>query len=184
MSEKLLCPTCGLHFDDEFLDTLKPECGMWRAFNGTKLSDEDKKKVWDWWFSAPGNELAYKYNLHLQIVFAPFKTVIAGGEHGNEFATSVGEKRWKKMSELEQREYQRRYNKWIMNLQSGAGVWVHLAEEFARIDRVNQIGKLVSKLFTPKKKKKWRIVHEPTDVEKKRKRKQEAELRTHIRGAK
>jgi hypothetical protein len=182
MSEKIICPTCGLHFDDEFEETLKPECKLWYALNGDKLEVEDKKKVWDWWFSTPGNYLAHKYNLFLTVSLGRFQNVEAGGEHGNQFAESVGMKRWKKMSEKEQREYQRRYQKWVQNLVNGpGGVWVHLANEFAKIDRITQLvnkvlpksAKRDSSKITPypvKSKKKTMSYEQYMDEQKKKKR--------------
>ncbi len=147
MSEKLICPTCGLHFDDEFEDTLKPECKLWYSYNADKLTPEDKKKVWDWWFSAPGNYLAHKYELLLAVSLQPFQRMEATEGHGNQFAESVGEKRWKKMSEKEQREYQRRYHKWVQSvMRQPGGVWVYLAAEFSRVDRITQfVNKLLPK---------------------------------------
>ena len=136
MSEKWSCPTCGLHFEDEFEDTLKPECALWKVYNAETLETEDKKKVWDWWFSAPGNYLASKYNLYLMIQFAGFKPVVKGGEHGNQFAENV--RGWEKMNDAQQRDFQREWQKWCIELQRVDGVWTHLVQEFARIYRLRK----------------------------------------------
>jgi len=55
---KTACQTCVIHFVDEFEKTLIPPCNYWGQTGMSTLPTEAKKKVWDWLFSAPADELS------------------------------------------------------------------------------------------------------------------------------
>lgn len=88
---KTSCPTHGVHFKDEFEQTLLPDCGYWKNCNGMGLSREAKMKVWDWLFSMPGDEVVgEKYLMQVSMSFQPFigevefKNLIPGYENMTE----------------------------------------------------------------------------------------------------
>lgn len=56
---KIHCRSCGCHFDDDFEETLQPECNMWRerGFH-PEMSVEHKRAIWDSYFGVPVDEIA------------------------------------------------------------------------------------------------------------------------------
>jgi hypothetical protein len=64
---KAFCKTCTLHFVDEFEVTMKPPCNYWGDLGLTNLQSDLKKKVWDWLFLMPTDEISILANLSLGI---------------------------------------------------------------------------------------------------------------------
>jgi len=56
---KMQCRSCGCHFDDDFEETLQPECTMWvdRGFS-PDMSTEHKRALFNAFFSVPVDEIA------------------------------------------------------------------------------------------------------------------------------
>lgn len=65
---KIHCRTCGCHFDDDFEETLSPECKLWehRGFH-SDMSVEHKRALWDAYFSVPVDEIADETGVITQI---------------------------------------------------------------------------------------------------------------------
>lgn len=62
---KIVCRVCVVHFADEFEDTLKAPCNFWGDIGLSNISNEDKKKFWDWSLTTIADEFFVKYNLRL-----------------------------------------------------------------------------------------------------------------------
>ena len=60
---KTYCKTCTIHFIDEFEKTLETPCNYWGDIGMTNIPVDVKKKLWDWIFSLPADELPMKYKI-------------------------------------------------------------------------------------------------------------------------
>lgn len=86
---KIPCRVDSLHFKNEFEDTLKSPCNLWGDLGLSNISIESKKKFWDWFFSAPMDEIAIEDKIGMSIEFssAPilpeteFKNIYPGYEN-------------------------------------------------------------------------------------------------------
>jgi hypothetical protein len=94
---KFQCSQCGIHFPEEFENTLK--CTFWDEHGFPKAPVEAKKQVWDWLCSFPYDEFAIKYGVGLQLNWAgaPFIE--------NQF--QKGLPNYSKLTEKEQRQLQK-----------------------------------------------------------------------------
>lgn len=101
---KFYCQSCGVHFPKEFEKTLKPPCNFWGQMGMSNLPKEYKKKVWDWVFSLPVDEIALKFKIGIGISLS---SQPVSGE--NDFIKMIPG--YEKMSEKEQQEAQRKYFK-------------------------------------------------------------------------
>lgn len=64
----ITCPSCGIHFPNEFKSTLKPDCTYWVDFKMGDLPNKARRQVWKWLFSCPiltdyGFTLSFEYNV-------------------------------------------------------------------------------------------------------------------------
>lgn len=59
---KIGCSQCGCHFRQEFEKTLKPPCNMWGDKGFTNLPVKYKKKLWDWVFKMPSDEISILFD--------------------------------------------------------------------------------------------------------------------------
>lgn len=83
---KIYDKSCGIHFKDEFDVTLTPPCNFWGEVGMSSLQEDLKKKVWNWLFTMPTDEISIKANLsmHISIGASPiaqedkFENVIPG----------------------------------------------------------------------------------------------------------
>lgn len=64
---KTFCVACDIHFIDEFEKTLLPPCNYWGDMGMSNLDVELKKKVWDWLFSLPADEIGIKASLGIGV---------------------------------------------------------------------------------------------------------------------
>ena len=63
---KVQC-TCGPHFMDDFNDTNKSPCNFWGNMGMTNVDISFRRKVWDWLFAMPADEIAIRYNINLSV---------------------------------------------------------------------------------------------------------------------
>lgn len=101
---KILCPTCGCHFPEEFDETLKVTCNFWGQRGASNMPIEWKKKIWDWQFSFDFDELAGATGIQLISIWE-LKPV----EVQNTFAAQVDG--WDKMTDQERRAYEKKHFK-------------------------------------------------------------------------
>ena len=79
---KVMCPTHGAHFPDDF----RPRCPIWELWGLKKLTTEDKRKVWDWVFALDIDAIAIKYNIDFQ---NSFHGVLIKNKFSNWFVDNV-----------------------------------------------------------------------------------------------
>ncbi len=105
---KASCQSCGAHFPEEFKKTLN--CLFWEQRGLQLLSEEDKKKVWDWFFGFPFDEFAErtKIALEVEIKGVPY--------YGNFFEKNLSF--YDSLSDKERRELQKDWLKFISKLES------------------------------------------------------------------
>lgn len=106
---KIFCQTDGIHFKDEFKDTLKPPCNFWGDIGMTNLPVKTKYIIWDWMFSLPADEIGLKFNVGISF---SVKGIAIAEE--SRFENIVPD--YKKLSEKEQKEFQRQYFKGKIDL--------------------------------------------------------------------
>lgn len=83
---KILCPTHGVHFPEDF----RPRCPVWQLWGLNSLKKENKRKVWDWMFALDIDAIAIEEKVAIdnQIRGIPIK-------EANWFAENVpGYKQW------------------------------------------------------------------------------------------
>lgn len=66
---KIPCRTCGIHFPKDFEETFKPICNFWGDSGMTNIDVELKKKIWDWIFQLPSDEIWLKTGLGIWLTF-------------------------------------------------------------------------------------------------------------------
>lgn len=106
---KQICLSCGCHFPEEFLDTLKPGCTYWKMRNCESLPTEDKRLIWDWQFSIDWDHFLTAYGMAASMSFTMYR-------HNPKhlFINQVPER--KEMSDTQRRDYEKRYFRY-QNLQ-------------------------------------------------------------------
>lgn len=62
---KMACKTDGIHFPKDFKITLKPPCNFWGDMGLSNLPINYKKKLWDWMFAMPADEIGIKFKIGL-----------------------------------------------------------------------------------------------------------------------
>jgi hypothetical protein len=108
---KMHCRTCGCHFDDDFEETLKPECGMWRERGfSDDMSEEHKRAIFDAFFSVPVDEIADATGVVTDIQIKAFPGM---NYSGNQFEEMVPGYLY--MTDRERRDFQKRYFKFYYN---------------------------------------------------------------------
>lgn len=101
---KVYCNTCILHFPHEFQKTLKPPCNYWGQSGMATLPTKLKRKVWNWLFSMPSDEIAVACGIGLwfEIGAAPiveerkFENLIPGYTNLTEEQRQQAQKEWYK----------------------------------------------------------------------------------------
>lgn len=66
---KTFCKVCTIHFQDEFEETLKPPCNYWGDNGMSNMPAYYKKKIWDWLFSLPADEIGEKCNIGISVTY-------------------------------------------------------------------------------------------------------------------
>lgn len=61
------CNVCSIHFVDEFEKTLVSPCNYWGDMGMSNLTVDLKKKVWDWLFAMPADEVGLKSGIGLSV---------------------------------------------------------------------------------------------------------------------
>lgn len=119
---KIQCRTCGCHFDDDFEETMRPECGMWsdRGFH-RGVSREHKLAMWNMYFSVPVDAIADDSGVivSLDMRAYPNKTY-----EGNEFEANVPS--YRSMTDRQKRDFQKRLSKFLNNqsIESRFKMWL------------------------------------------------------------
>lgn len=98
------CRVCGIHFGDEFDKTLIPPCNYWGDMGMSNFPQDLRKKIWDWQFACPSDEVYVKYKMQLALSISMVHV-----EEQNRFENIV--KEWGSMTEEEKRSFQRAWFK-------------------------------------------------------------------------
>ena len=105
------CKTCGCHFDDDFEETLEPECTMWKAKGFSKsMSVEHKRALWDAFFAIPVDEIADATGVITEIKLSGNPSLTYTGNQFEEFVYGYG-----LMTDREKRDFQKRLFKFQYN---------------------------------------------------------------------
>lgn len=64
---KAFCGVCMIHFKDEFDNTLKAPCNYWGDLGMGNLENDLKRKLWDWLFLLPSDEIGLKSGIGVAI---------------------------------------------------------------------------------------------------------------------
>lgn len=108
---KIHCRSCGCHFDNDFEETLQPECGMWleRGFS-PMMTVEHKKALWDAYFSVPVDAIADDTGVVTTIEMRGAPNMLYTG---NQWEVMVpGYADW---PDQHKRNFQKAYFKWYYN---------------------------------------------------------------------
>lgn len=108
---KIHCKTCGCHFDDDFEETLQPECRMWeeRGFS-PDMSLEHKRAIWDAYFSIPVDEIADATSVITNIDIRATPGISYGGNQFEAFVPGYAYLEDKQKREFQKRLFKFRYN--------------------------------------------------------------------------
>lgn len=99
---KMNCRVDGLHFPQDFEETLKPPCNLWGELGLSNLDLELKKKFWDWYFAMPADEISIKAKVVMGVQF-----VVSAVRKEDEWKNKVAG--YEDLTEKEQQELQREY---------------------------------------------------------------------------
>lgn len=72
---KTFCSFHGAHFSNEFKNTLHWRCPLWKEKGLKNMPNKYKKKIWDWSFALPIDEIGLKTGFILRIGFEGNKAV-------------------------------------------------------------------------------------------------------------
>lgn len=96
---KTFCVDCGVHFPNEFKNTLK--CNFWKSKGLDQISTQRKKQIWDWANSFNFDEFAIKTGFALSVDWKGEKY------GGDDFATVSSI--YNKMNDKERQEFQKQW---------------------------------------------------------------------------
>ena len=96
---KIFCPSCGVHFENEFDKTLK--CDFWKLRGLDTIDNRRKKQVWNWLTSFNFDEFAIRTGYSLNVDWKGEKY------NGDMFDKSVSE--YKNLTEKQRREFQKQW---------------------------------------------------------------------------
>lgn len=94
------CKFCGVHFPQDFEKTLLPPCNFWGDRGLSNAPVEIKKKIWDWVFSCPADEIFITCNV--SFVSEWFALPVPDSA---KFENIV--QNWNSLSEKERQDFQR-----------------------------------------------------------------------------
>lgn len=97
---KVICKNCGCHF--KFEETLQMPCNYWGDRGLANLPVKDKKKLWNWMFKAPFDELYIKYDLAFEMDFTANRVL-----DKVKFEDIV--ENWNQLLEEEKQKFQKEY---------------------------------------------------------------------------
>lgn len=101
---KFYCTVDGVHFKQEFEKTLEPPCNLWGEMGMSNVPVALRKKLWEWYFTMPSDEIALSCKISVGLVFK-----IGAIEPGDEFKNKV--KGYEDWTEARQQEFQKEYFK-------------------------------------------------------------------------
>lgn len=106
---KVQCNSCGCHFKEDFDITQTPACNWWGDYKMANLPVDWKKRIWDWIFSCPTDEMEEQIGMSMIMTFfaTPFD------KSKQDFSAFV--QGWDQMDEVARREYQREFYKKMGN---------------------------------------------------------------------
>lgn len=106
---KIPCIKHGCHFPEEFEEAWR--CPFWKSFGLGRLPKVQKRKLWDWLFQLPCDEIYLQsgYMIGVQVSGRKSKTV------ENEWAEN--DPKYVKMSEKQKRAHQKRILKKLFRKQ-------------------------------------------------------------------
>ena len=107
---KIQCRICGCHFDDDFEETMSPECSMWADRGFHNVSREHKLAMWNMYFSVPVDAIADDSGV---IVSLDMRAYPNRAYEGNEFEANVPS--YKLMTDRQKRDFQKRLSKFLNN---------------------------------------------------------------------
>ena len=96
---KAMCKTCGSHFPEEFEVTVGDHCTFWEQHGFPKdFPKEYKRKIWDWYFELPVDEIAHREHVAVRIAFDAVEFA------QDDFGAHI--QNWLKLSEKERHQFQ------------------------------------------------------------------------------
>lgn len=119
---KTYCKVCGVHFKPELDSTFKTPCNFWGDMGLSNLDTETKKKIWDWMFDLPSDEIYIKTGIGLAFSLKGYVP-----PKGTEFKDIVSN--WNDLSEEEQQQFQRDYFKGKVSNSGGLPIYYGKPEE-------------------------------------------------------
>ena len=99
---KMPCNQCGCHFPQDFDETFSAPCNIWGDMGASNLPDDYKKRIWDWFFTLPADEMGLKFSLGVSVLinFVPiqpesmFENRIPGYSELDEAEKQAVQKKW------------------------------------------------------------------------------------------
>lgn len=64
---KVFCNSCSIHFLDDFASTNRAPCNFWGDMGMGNVDVSYKRKVWEWMFAMPADEIAVRYGISMQL---------------------------------------------------------------------------------------------------------------------
>lgn len=120
---KMHCQSCGCHFDNDFEETLEPDCTLWQQKGLDALSTEHKRAVWNTYFSLPVDDIADHTGTIVQIEIRG----MAGRTYScNEFEQYVPGYAY--MDDDARRKFQKRLFKFVYNQPTDERLRMQLVE--------------------------------------------------------
>lgn len=101
---KVQCSQHGCHFPQEFEQTLQPDCPYWHVMGASGMSIESRRKIWDWLFSMPADEIFITDNLQFSFSMSFSRTQV-----GTTFKEMVPG--WEEMKEADRQLFEKEYFK-------------------------------------------------------------------------
>jgi hypothetical protein len=112
------CKTCGIHFQEDFYQTLAESCTFWIDRNfPTTFPEKYKWEVWNWLYALPTDEMSKTSGTQVSV-----NIIAAPSPYADDFEALVpGYVKW---DDKQRKDFQRGYFKYLsqMTLRDSAGL--------------------------------------------------------------
>lgn len=115
---KIFCAKHEIHFSEDFPKA--KNCPLWEGYGMTELSEDLKKKVWDWMFTMPQDEIFLKTGYGIQFQMS----LVYVGKSENVFAKHI--KGYKDWPDKKRKRFQKAYFKWQKKYQEKALLYLFI----------------------------------------------------------
>lgn len=120
---KIYCPSHGCHFPQQFEETMKSSCGLWKSLGLDDLPRKYRRHIWGWYFSLKSDEIFLKTGIGLRVALDG-STEVVDWE-----AIKPG---YSRMTERARQEFQRSYFKRMVRRDNQEGLWKRLLKNLTR----------------------------------------------------